>query len=175
MLYLEIIFFVLITILFFYFIYKNKKFTRCNKVSTDLEEYDGNGENQYLGRGHSNETVENLLNRIDWTAKHANTENYTKSFIVSYCVFLCIFFILAIAKNIILKFSEMGIIFASIYIVVFSISNLFGFHTDRYSSYYIRQNIEYIQQKLLYKNNIPETPLQHNIPHRTLIDEVLYK
>ncbi len=179
--YVEIICFILLTILFFICIYKNKRFTRCNKYTDykEFQESDGNGENQYLGRGSPDESVSELLNRIDWTAKHSNVENYSKSYITSYCISLAVFFILWITQNSFPNLSEILLVFITSYIVTFSINNLFGFHTDKYSSYYIRQNVEYLKKVLNTNtqslNELLELPKTQTIPHRTLIDDVLLK
>lgn len=187
-----------LTFLFFYVISLNKSITRCHEGAKNC--FDGNGCYQYKGRGDKNESPEILLSRIDWLAKNSNSVStlYTTCFILSYCITLSVIFILYAGSGYIVNYWELCLIFMACFIISFSISNLFTFHTDRYPNYYIRRNIGYLAERynltiseppipldekalknlegrVPLNNNFPKTPLPHRIPlpHRTEVQDVL--
>lgn len=167
--------FILLTILFFIVIGINKNISRCN--GEDKNCFDGNGYFQYKGRGKKDESLEILLSRIDWLAKNAcNGSLYTTSYIISYAILLATILILYAYSNYIVSIFEMTLILASSFITVFSILNLFSFHTDKYPNYYIRKNLEYLARGFNIQMRDPPPPHPASkVPHRTKVQDILSK
>ena len=163
----------LFTLIFILVIGENVNITRCPYEGGTC--FDGNGRYQYKGRGCKDETVDILLDRIDWTVKnYENNPLYTTAYIISYAVLLGIIFILYASSMYILSPWEMILLLFGIFIIVFSILNLFNFHTNRYPLYYMRQNLIYISKKL--KLNIVDPPKpcdKTGVPHRTHVRDTL--
>ncbi len=167
----NVIVFILITILFFVVVNINKNVSRCNE--TDGTCFDGNGRFQYKGRGEDNEDVSILLSRIDWLAKNSsNGSLYTTSYIVAYGVLLAVIFVLYAYSRYLISVFEMVLILASTFIVVFSILNLFSFHTDKYPNYYIRKNIDILSKRFNLDISDPPPPIS-SVPHRTQVQDIL--
>lgn len=139
--------------------------------------YDGNGKYQYKGRGYKKESVETLLNRIDWLAKNSvNDALYTTSYIIAFATTLAVFFIIYAFSGYILTVWEIVIILFAAFVVSFSIMNLFTFHTDRYRNYYIRKNIDYISKKLRTRIKEPPNPShKSHMPFRTKVQDILVR
>lgn len=169
----SILIFLLFTFIFFLAISQNKKVSRCSKGK---ECYDGNGKYQYKGRGYKEESVDVLLSRIDWLAKNSSNKSlYTTSYIIAYPSLIAVIFILYAFSKYIMNYYELIVVLISIFIICFSILNLFDFHTDRYPSYYIRQNIKYIYSKLdiEYRHEPPNPSCKSSIPHRSKVRDIL--
>ena len=164
--------FILFFIIFIIAISFNIKESRCPKEGAVC--FDGNGKYQYKGRGHTNESVETLLQRIKWSAK--NTQNrllYSVSYIISFIVLLAVIIILYGYSYYCMVVSELVVLLLAIFIVVFSVFNLFDFHTDRYPQYYIIKNVLRIQKKLGLDNKDPPKPNKKSyVPNRTKIREI---
>ena len=137
--------------------------------------YDGNGKYQYKGRGCKDESISVLLNRIDWLAKKSvNKSLYTTSYIIAYVLTLGIMITLYATSSYVLSIWEYIILLLVSFIITFSITNLIGFHTDRYPMYYIRNNIEYITDKLDIDVEDPGHPCDDaKVPYRTYIRDKL--
>jgi hypothetical protein len=167
--------FILLTAIFvFVIIYKGNK-SRTNRYSN--ENFDGNGEFHYRGRGCKRENVETLLRRIDWLAKNSiNDSLYTTSYLIAFIITLGFFFIVYAFYNLILS---PWIIITSLFVsfvVCFSVMNLFDFHTNRYRNYYIRKNLDYIYKKLKINRKDPPLPSSKSkMPFRTKVQDVLYR
>lgn len=169
----EILIFILFTIIFFVVIGINKNVSRCNEKDKGC--FDGNGCYQYKGRGDEKENVAILLSRIDWLAKNSgNGSLYTTAYIISYAILLAVIFVLYAYSKYLMSVFEMILIVASSFIIVFSILNLFSFHTDKYPNYYIRNNIKILAER--FQIPIADPPLPHlstKIPHRTTVQDIL--
>ena len=166
--------FILFTIIFFYVISVNAQNSRTNESNN--ENLDGNGYNQYKGRGKKYETIDVLLSRIDWLAKKSeNNSPYTTSYIISYAILLAIIFVLYAYSTYILSPWEIILILFSSFIIVFSVLNLFQFHTDKYPNYYIRKNIDYISRNYNIPIYEPPNPIESKKLNRTKVQDVLSK
>lgn len=166
--------FVITTIVFFLTVSENVSISQCPYKNGKC--YDGNGRYQYKGRGSKDESVEMLLNRIDWLAKNnLNKPLYTISYIISYLLVLGVMVVMYATSEYILNVWEYLILLIVSYIITFSITNLIAFHTDKYPTYYIRNNIDYIADKLNIKlREDPGCPSKHSkVPHRTYIQDKL--
>lgn len=136
--------------------------------------FDGNGKYQHKGRGHDDEDVETLLDRIDWLAKHGDTSYiYTTSFIVAFLSTLGVFLVLYGYSSYVPNEWEILIVVLTLFLIFFSVTTLFGFHDDRYPYYYIRSNIKRIQCQLGLDSSDPPRPVNNYIPHRTEIRDTL--
>ena|SRR5579883_2518418 len=154
----------------------NKNNSRCNDKNNDS--FDGNGHYQYKGRGHKSEDVPTLIHRIDWLAKNAYKKScYTTAYIMAYSILLVFLFIPYAYSGYLVSMWELTIALFAFFILIFSLLNLFEFHTDRYHNYYIRQNIEYISHKLNMDTlNVElKEPKTNFIPHRTKVQDILSK
>lgn len=174
---LVIVVFILLTILFIYSMSYNKKGTRCPSPHEDTKEqicFDGNGKSQRKGRGHDDESVETLLNRIAWSSKKAEVKYlYSMSYIIAYAIMLGV---VALVLQRVPTVYEMVMIIAGAFLITFSVFTLFSFHTDRYPLYYIRENVGRIKDKLgldtTFKN--PGKPRNNDrIPFRTFVQDKL--
>ena len=173
---LNILLFILLTILFFIVIGINKNVSRCNEESGKEEGFDGNGCYQYKGRGDEKEDVSVLLSRIDWLAKNSvNGSLYTTAYIISYAILLAVIFVLYAYSRYMISVFEMALIVASSFIIVFSILNLFSFHTDKYPNYYIRKNINILAERFQIPISDPPLPTFNKLPHRTQVQDILSK
>lgn len=168
-----IIVFILATLIFFVMIAENASVSRC--PYTGGECYDGNGRYQYKGRGCKDEDVPTLLSRIDWLAKNStNKPLYTTSYIIAYVLVLGIMIIMYATSEYVLSVIEYILILIVGFIIVFSITNLNEFHTDRYPSYYIRNNLNYIADKMNLDLEEPNDPCcDTKVPYRTYIRDKL--
>ena len=164
--------FIIFTLIFFLVIGENVNITRCNGHGKC---FDGNGKYQYKGRGCEDEDINILLSRIDWLAKNAdNKPLYYTAYIISFAIILAILVIFYATQKYILNAWEIMLVIFSTFIVTFSIMNLFDFHTDRYPSFYIRENIEYISNKYKIKIKEPPKPCKHTfVPNRTKVRDKL--
>jgi hypothetical protein len=167
--------FIIFTVLFFLVIDMNKKHSRCNESNS--EDFDGNSSYQYKGRGHFKERFDVLLSRIDWLAKNAENKSlYTTAYIIAYVIMLAVVIILYACSSYIVSVWELILILASSFIATFSIMNLFNFHTEKYTNYYIRKNLNYISRQLNIELFDPPNPNKESIiPHRTIVQDVLSK
>lgn len=174
---LVIIVFIILTVVFIYAMGYQKRGTRCPEPLEDTKDqvcFDGNGKSQRRGRGHDDESVETLLNRIAWGAKHAQTHYlYSMSYIIAYAIMLGV---VALVLQRCPTVYEMVMIIAGAFLITFSVFTLFNFHTDRYPLYYIRENVGRIKEKLkldtTFKN--PGKPIHDNrIPFRTFVQDKL--
>lgn len=172
-----IIVFILATVIFFLMTSENVSINQCPYPNGKC--YDGNGKYQYKGRGSEKESIQVLLSRIDWLAKNnLNKPIYITSYIISYLLILGVMVVMYATSKYILNAWEYVILLIVAFIITFSITNLIGFHSDRYPSYYIRNNISYIADKLSLKiKDNPGNPSNcTKIPHRTYIqDKLCYK
>ncbi len=164
---------ILATVIFVLIIFENATISRCPYNGGKC--FDGNGMYQYKGRGCDHETVHKLLGRIDWLVKNSkNKPLYTSSYIVAYVLTLGILIILYATSYYILSVWEYIIILLAAFVIVFSITNLIDFHTDRYPQYYIRTNVGYIADKLNIDIKDPGKPCHKTyVPYRTKIRDKL--
>jgi hypothetical protein len=170
----NILIFILLTILFFIVIGINKNVSRCNETGKGC--FDGNGRFQYKGRGDEKEDVSILLSRIDWLVKNGcNGSLYTTAYIISYAILLAVIFVLYAYSKYLISVFEMVLIIASSFIIVFSILNLFSFHTDKYPNYYIRNNIKILSERFHIPIIEPPIPITSKLPHRTEVQDILSK
>ncbi len=161
------------TIIFYFVMMEHAEIDRCPYRGGKC--FDGNGKYQYKGRGCENESVSRLLSRIDWLAKNStNKPIYTTSYIIAYALTLGVLIILYATSYYTLNVWEYIIILLISFIIVFSITNLINFHSDRYPIYYIRENISLISDKLKTEIRNPPKPCKDTyVPHRTTLRDKL--
>lgn len=169
----QLLVFILFTVIFILVISENVSITRCPYEGGEC--FDGNGKYQYKGRGCKDESVSILLNRVDWTVKnYENNPLYTTAYIISYAVLIGIIFILYACSKYIVSAWEMMILLLGTFVIVFSITNLFNFHTNRYPLYYMRKNLKHISHQLSIKLSEPPQPCDKTyVPHRTKVRDSL--
>ena len=169
-----IIVFIIATIVFFIMIGDNASISRCPYEGGKC--FDGNGKYQYKGRGCKDESVGVLLSRIDWIAKNSlNKPLYTTSYIIAYALVLGIMIVFYGISEYVLSVWEYILLLIISYILTFSIINLIDFHTDRYPTYYIRNNLSYISKKLRIElESDPGHPCDDSkVPDRTYVQDKL--
>jgi len=147
--------------------------TSC-RCSPDNVCKDGNGEIHYKGRKDENDTVEDLLNRIDWVSSSGlRTNNIMRSFNIA---FLCSVFITAILWRKWPKIYEFLIVFGIIFIVTLSLLNLYEFHSGIYPIYYIKDDIQEIRKILNTSAKDPPKPGElKEVPHHTIVRQKIEK
>lgn len=116
----------------------------------------GNGKIHYKGRGSKDETVSQLLDRIYWVSTSGlRHSKWPRSY------FIALFSTLIISFLIFNQFPDSTQIIISI-IIIFLVSlscfGFFSFHEERFTPYYIRQNIHLIRRKLGLKGASPLEP-----------------
>lgn len=161
------------TLIFYFVIMEHGANDRCPYEGGKC--FDGNGRYQYKGRGSKKESVSVLLNRIDWLAKNANNKPvYTSSYIIAYALSLGVLVTLYATSCYVMNVWEYVIVLLASFIITFSITNLINFHSDRYPTYYVRKNIEYVADKLHFEVETPPKPRKETyVPHRTKIRDQL--
>lgn len=127
----------------------------------------GNGLMHYKGRGDRGESIDQLLNRIYWVADSDSKNNkWKRAVIVSFVstIIILLLFFSKVPGNI-----EVLLLFIIIFVVTIALFGFFRFHSDRFSAYYIRENINRIKEKLeLKKYEEPEEPKNDPPPYNKL-------
>ena len=161
------------TIIFYFVMMDHAEIDRCPYSGGKC--FDGNGKYQYKGRGCERESVSRLLSRVDWLAKNStNKPIYTTSYIIAYALVLGVLITLYATSCYVLNAWEYIIILLASFIIVFSITNLINFHSDRYPTYYIRENISLISNKLNIEISDPPKPCKDTyVPHSTKLRDRL--
>ena len=167
--------FILFTAIFFFVISYKTNESKCNPTGDIC--CDGNGKHQYKGRGYRDEPIDVLMSRIDWLIKNSiNNGLYTTSYIIAFSITLAVFLIVYAFTSLIIPVWAIIIVLFASFIICFSVMNLFDFHTNRYSDYYIRNNLNYIAKRLNIKmKEAPNPYFKSKIPFRTKIQDVLSK
>ena len=144
----------------------------CRKEDGTQLNSDGNGKYLYKGRGHDDESMETLLQRIDWSAKHFSDNDYL--FILAYKIsfLVSISLIIALFPRWPTMWEVLLFLLIS-YIIIYSVLSLAQFHVARYPLYYIRDNVKRIQQRKHYRQQAPPDPILNDLPHRTQITDLL--
>lgn len=142
------IFLLLLTLIFFS-VWSQSCNDRNSYKKNIKDSKDGNGKHQYKGRGYKNETIDILLNRINWLVKNNyDKNNYNNIFIITYIIILFLTLILYGYSSYLLSFWELALIFIVIFVILLSVNNFNNFHDNIYHYYYIKKNIEYITDQL---------------------------
>jgi hypothetical protein len=138
-----------------------------SKGSGILPKKDGNGNSHCMGRGHSDDSVEELLDRIEWSSYLDRRIGFWKR----------IFPATIIATGIIMlvgyrSIPKPGIIIATavaMFIPFYMARQLYYVHSDVYNDYYIKNNVKLLRAKLhLHKGNVRE-PRSEMPPTRTVV------
>ncbi len=125
---------------------------------------DGNGTIFYKGRGSEDESVEELLNRIEWSSYlFKRTSLIDRTLLIS--ITLTIVIILLIFRSL-PKPTDIVLLIIVIFVIIFAIINFFYVHGDIYNDYYIKNNVHLIRDKLNLHRSDPDAPLENNIPNR---------
>ena len=108
----------------------------------------GNGKIHYKGFGTSEESLDTLLNRIYWVADSDGRNSKWKralliAVVSTFLICLILFHRVPTAR-------ELLLILLIIFITTLAVFGFFRFHADRFTPYYIRQNVTLIRQRLGY-------------------------
>ncbi len=117
----------------------------------------GNGKIHYKGLGSPDESLDTLLNRIYWVAdSDGRNSKWKRAFLIAV---VSTFLICLILFHRVPTARELLLILLIIFITTLAVFGFFRFHADRFTPYYIRQNVALIRQKLGYsKFSDPGSP-----------------
>jgi len=147
-------------------------------VVTDLkgtgeyrEKHDGNGNAYYMGRGHSRESIEVLLDRIEWsTYLNSRISVIWRFFIITIIIML---FVVIVVMQKVPTPAKMILLFLAIFIPMFATHQLFYMHGDVYNDYYIKNNVQLLREKLdiPHKKDKKLKEPTKKLPNRTVVLE----
>ncbi len=140
--------------------------TKELSTSSSGRSADGNGDLYYLGRGDKDDSVEMLLNRIEWSSYL-----FKRTSLWSRILFVTIFIVLLIILVAIRKLptpSTIVILFFVVFIPVYAAHQFFYTHGDVYNDYYIKNNVKIIRNKLNLSPGEPDDPTSE-IPDRPFV------
>lgn len=108
----------------------------------------GNGKIHYKGLGSPDESLDTLLNRIYWVAdSDGRNSKWKRAFLIA---IVATFLICLILFHRVPTARELLLILLIIFITTLAVFGFFRFHADRFTPYYIRQNVNLIRQKFGY-------------------------
>lgn len=159
---LAVLIFVVILVLYFII----KMILKEIRSDGSVDARDGNGSSQLLGRGSESDSVEVLVNRIEWSA-------YLEKRISFWGRALIMTFIIALIISIMSKkdyktASEILLLFFMIFVPILSVHSFFYTHADVYNDYYIKTNAELLRSKLGLQKYDPPSP-DSDSPDRPLV------
>ncbi len=145
-------------------IYVKRKQIKEHTTNNGRKKADGNGDAYYLGRGSDEDSIGELLDRIEWSTYLNNRVTYW------YRVFMISIIITAIVICFVMrKLPTPGVtilLFFVIFIPIYAVHQLQYVHGDVYNDHYIKRNVETLRKKLNLKKQHPKQPKEDNIPDR---------
>lgn len=139
--------------------------TRGNGVN-GRKAADGNGTSTYYGRGSHDDSVEELLNRIDWSSYLPKRITLWYKVIVITLV-ITLFVILLIMRKLPSP-SKLIILMIVIFVPIYAMSQFYYVHGEIYNDYYIKRNVELIREKLELNAEHPKEP-KSEVPKRAVV------
>lgn len=125
---------------------------------------DGNAENYYYGRGSPQDSVSELLDRIDWSTYLEYRLSILQRLFIP--IVISVLFIMVFVMNKVPTPGKTILLFLSIFVPAYATHQLYYIHGDVYNDYYIKRNVELIREKLGLKKGKVEKPRDDNIPDR---------
>jgi hypothetical protein len=127
---------------------------------------DGNGTSTYYGRGSHEDTVEELLNRIDWASYLPKRITlWYKVFTIT--IVITLFIVLLVLRKLPSP-SKLIILMITIFVPIYAMSQFYYVHGEIYNDYYIKDNVQLLRGKLHLKAGSPGEPLIA-VPNRTSV------
>tara|TARA_R110002072_G_scaffold45565_6_gene126946 strand:- start:1667 stop:2263 length:597 start_codon:yes stop_codon:yes gene_type:complete len=128
---------------------------------------DGNGTAYAQGRGNDNDTVEELLDRIEWGSYSEQKVNNMYRYAGIVIISTALISILALRK--LPKISTIIIIMIAVFVPMMAANSLYYVHGDIYSSYYIKDNAKRLRKKLNSRSYKEPPPAEDNLPTRAQV------
>lgn len=128
---------------------------------------DGNGTSTYHGRGSKKDSVEELLNRINWASYLPKRITLWYKVVIMSLVITVLVMLLVSRK--LLAPAKLITLFVCVFIPIYAMSQFYYVHGEIYNDYYIKHNVDLIQQKLKLHNSHPTKPKDDMPPPRTSV------
>jgi len=123
---------------------------------------DGDGTATRLSRGSEDDSIEELLNRLDWSSNLNERTSINERYFV--CSIIVVILIIIIVYQGLPKPGMIIILFIIIFLPFYAFYNYFYVHGDIYNNYYIKKNVDILRSKLDVEAGIPSEPKNDNIP-----------
>ena len=137
------------------------------RTNGEYDSVDGNGESHYLGRGDKSESIEVLLNRIQWSAYlERRTSFWARAVIATVIIVILIMFLV---YRDLPKPTDIVIMLFVVFIPLYAINSFFYVHSDMYNDFYIKNNASLIQDKLGLHYSEPPEPVDPLPPDRPYV------
>lgn len=157
---------IIVVIIVILIVYIKRRQCKEQVTNNGRTKSDGNGDAYYLGRGSSDDSISQLLDRIEWsTYLHHRTTYWHRAFIVSIIITALI---IAFVMRKLPKPGVCILLFFIIFIPLYAVHNLHYVHGDVYNDYYIKNNVELLREKLGTEKHKPKNPREDNVPDRVV-------
>ena len=127
-----------------------------------LIKHGGNGYLHYKGRGHKDDSIEDLLNRIWWLSTIENRTSKWRRILLASIIASGIILVLLVPQ--IPSPSQIFITILCIFLIFIGILSYYYFHCDRFPPYYIQENLNYLRKKLNYSEYPKEVDIDSKTP-----------
>lgn len=127
---------------------------------------DGNGTSTYYGRGSPDDSIEELLNRIDWSSYLS--KRITLWYKVFTMTLIIVVFVILLVLRKLPSPSKLIILFIVVFVPIYAMSQFYYVHGEIYNDYYIKHNVQLIREKLRLKAGCPGEP-RCEVPKRTSV------
>lgn len=128
---------------------------------------DGNGTTTYYARGSKDDSVEELLDRIDWASYLPKRITLWYKVVVISLVITVLVMLLVSRK--LLHPAKLITLFLCVFIPIYAMSQFYYVHGEIYNDYYIKNNVELLRQKLHVEARHPSKPKSDLPPPRTTV------
>jgi len=132
----------------------------------DRQVADGNGDVYYKARGHEQESIEMLLNRIDWGTGTEKRISWWVRILLPTIIAILLVVILILRR--IPTIVEVIMFLVIIFVVFFAMRQYTYIHGDIYRDAYIRHDVNIIRDKLGLKSGEPDEPIDNFLNDKTL-------
>jgi hypothetical protein len=161
---------ILIVLIVFVILWVNNKKLKESKGFSEIKGKiaDGNGPVYARGRGNDNDTVDDLLNRIEWSTYLEKRSVSAYRFVGVTVISTALIAVLAMRK--LPKIGTILIMGAAIFVPIFSAHQLYYVHGDAYNDYYMKDNVKRLREKIGMQSrySVPPDP-EDNIPTRVKV------
>ena len=164
---LEYIIIIIVVVVVLVYVYRQQKLETRGEGLHGCKPGDGNGTSTYYGRGSKEDSVEELLNRIDWASYLPKRITLWYKVLVMSLIITVLVMLLVSRK--LLTPSRLITLFVCVFIPIYAMSQFYYVHGEIYNDYYIKNNVDLLRQKLHAKAAHPPHPTNPNPPPRTSV------
>ena len=111
------------------------------------------------GYGERKETVQVLLDRIEWSSNHYNRINYSIRYLLYSLIISFMANIVYVDKDV----NYMDILKSTlvVWVILICSQSFFNFHADQFSGNFIRKNVKHIRKKMGLGTDIPNLKISN--------------